>query len=366
MHTRMPGFGSANVGHLVTDFAAVDRLPVVPAVKFGEKLPRVKSKGRYLVGAQAFGCIKCHTFAGHKAEGVQGIDMTLMPRRLRRDWFAAYVVDPPRLRPGTRMPAAFIAGKSLLTEVYDGKAAEQVEAMWLYLQDGGAQLPVGLQRHSIPLVPTKGAILYRNFISGAGTRAIGVGYPEKANLAFDANEMRLALVWQGAFIDAARHWTDRGSGWEGPLGDNVLALHRGAPFAVLSKPDEAWPTTAPKKMGYRFRGYRLTPDDRPTFRYSFKGIGVEDFPQPVPGKEVSLRRTLTLTAPAAVEGLHYRAAVGARIEALAGGWYRVDGTWQVKVSGGAAHVRKSGGKLELVVPVRFKDGKARLVQDYVW
>ena len=41
-------------------------------------------------------------------------------------------------------------------------------------------------------VPFEEAIIYRNFIEGAGTRAIGVGYPEKLNLAFDANEMRLA------------------------------------------------------------------------------------------------------------------------------------------------------------------------------
>ena len=47
------------------------------------------------------------------------------------------------------------------------------------------------------------------------------------NLAFDANELRLAMIWQGGFIDAARHWTDRGAGFEGPLGDNVLQLPAG-------------------------------------------------------------------------------------------------------------------------------------------
>ena len=61
----------------------------------------------------------------------------------------------------------------------------------------------------IELVATNEAIIYRNFIEGAGTRAIGVGYPEKANLAFDANELRLARIWQGSFIDASRHRTGR-------------------------------------------------------------------------------------------------------------------------------------------------------------
>src|SRR3954452_19536961 len=109
-----------------------------------------------------------------------------------------------------------------------------------------------MEQGSIVLEPTTSAILYRNFIQGAGTRAIAVGYPEKAHLAFDANEMRLALIWQGSFIDARRHWTGRGEGFEGPNGDNVVSLHTGSPFAVLEKPDAAWPTAAPKTLGYRF------------------------------------------------------------------------------------------------------------------
>jgi mono/diheme cytochrome c family protein len=371
MHTRMPGFGLANVGHLVEALPALDKLPSAPAVSFKLTPPRVKAVGRHLVGGQAFGCIKCHTFAGHKAEGVQGIDMLMMPKRLRRDWFHAYVTDPQAIRPGTRMPSGFLDGKSVLPELLDGKAPTQVEAMWLYLQDGGkAQLPIGLGKHSIPLVPLKSAILYRNFISGAGTRAIGVGYPERANLAFDANDMRLALIWQGAFIDAARHWTDRGAGFEGPLGDSVVALHGGAPFAVLRKADEAWPATAPKAQGYRFRGYRLTPDDRPTFQYSFGDVQVRDFPNAVvSGKEVVLRRRFTLTSASAVANLHFRAGVGNKIEALANGWYQIDGTWQVKVIEPRRQpltVRKAGGKMELLVPVGFADHKAAFVLEYRW
>src|SRR5262249_22349937 len=148
----------------------------------------------------------------------------------------------------------------------------------------------------IPLVPAAGAILYRNFIAGAGTRAIAVGYPEKAHLAFDANDLRIALLWQGAFIDAGRHWTDRGGGFQGPLGDNILRLHAGAPFAVLARPQDAWPAGPSKALGWRFRGYQLTKDDRPTFLYEHGGLSVRDFPNPVAvGKEVGLRRRLSLS-----------------------------------------------------------------------
>jgi mono/diheme cytochrome c family protein len=368
MHTRMPGFGDANVGHLVAAFGAIDTLPKAPAVTFDMPAGRVKAAARHLVGGQAFGCVKCHTFNGVKAEGTQGIDMTLMPRRLKRDWFFAYVENPQVIRPGTRMPSAFINGKSLLDEVMGGQASLQIEAMWLYLSDGPkAQLPAGMGKQSIPLVPTSGAILYRNFIEGAGARGFAVGYPEKAHLAFDANDMRLALLWQGAFLDAARHWTDRGVGYEGPLGDNILHLHAGAPFAELPKPDAPWPATPARAQGYRFLGYTLTADDRPTFRYAFGDVKVEDFPNAVAGKEPSVRRVLKLTAPRPVENLYCRAAVGTKVEALGGGWYRIDGTWKLKIDSAAAPVvRSSGGKQELLVPLRFADGKAEVTQELVW
>jgi mono/diheme cytochrome c family protein len=366
MHTRMPGFGLANLGKLPEALAA-DPTPTAAEVKFTVSEAKVKAAGRFLVGAQALSCFKCHTFAGHKAEGVQGIDMTLMRRRLRRDWFQAYLINPQKVRPGTRMPAAWLANnKSFFPDLLDGKATTQIEAIWVYLQDGTkAQVPAGFGRQYIPLVPDKNAIIYRNFIEGAGSRAIGVGYPEKLNLAFDANEVRLALLWQGAFIDASRHWTDRGEGYQPPLGDNVLKLHTGAPFAVLAKPDAAWPTAPVKEQGWKFTGYHLTPDDRPTFQYAQGTLKVEDFPNPTAGKEPSLRRTLKLTAPGGVKDLYFRAAVGDKIEKLDGGWYRIDG-WKMKPEGGTPVLRKSNGKSELLVPVPFKDGKAELVQEFVW
>jgi mono/diheme cytochrome c family protein len=366
MLTHMPAFGNSNVGGLVEAFAALDKLPAIPEVHFKEPIGRVKSAARRLVGGDAFGCIKCHTFAGHKAEGVQGIDMTLMPRRLQRDWFHAYIAEPQKVRPGTRMPTGFEKGKSVLPGVLDGTALQQIEAMWLYLQDGNPQLPLGLQKTSILLRPLKTAILYRNFIQGAGNRAIAVGYPEQAHLAFDANEGRLAMLWQGAFLDATRHWTDRGAGSEPPAGDNILHLHDGAAFAALPAEDTPWPTAPPKSLGYRFLGYQLTPDDRPTFRYSFEGVEIEDFPNPVAGKEGVLRRTLSLHSPKAIDNLHFRAAVGSKIEKLPEGWYRIDGGWKVRIEGAEAVIRKSAGHEELIVPLRFADGKAKFVEEFVW
>jgi hypothetical protein len=292
--------------------------------------------------------------------------MIKMTQRVQHDWFRVYLLDPQRVRPGTRMPAAWPNGKSFYEEVLDGKAETQIEAIWVYLKDGGnAQIPPGMGKQSIPLVPKTSAILYRNFIQGAGSRAIGVGYPEKVSLAFDANELRLALLWQGDFIDAGKHWNDRGEGFQGPLGDDILKLPAGAGFAVLPAADTAWPTATAKELGYKFNGYKLTPDDRPTFLYTVADAKVEDFPSPTTGKDPGLRRTLKLTAAKGVDNLYFRAAAGGKIESLGDGWYRIDG-WKMKVEGGTPQVRQSGGKTELLVPVRFADGKAEIVQEFAW
>lgn len=368
MYTRMPGFGQKHVGHLVGAFEKVDSLPDVGKVNFKEKLGQVRAAGRHLVGQKAFQCYKCHTFRGQKAEGTQGIDMVLMPKRLKRDWFHAYVANPQEIRPGTRMPTGFIKGKSLLPKVLDGTAHQQIEAMWAYLSRGTrAQFPLGMSRGGIPLTPVDSAIIYRNFIQGAGPRAIAVGYPESAHLAFDANEMRIAMIWQGEFIDARRHWTGRGQGFEGPLGDNVMSLPGGPGFAVLENKNLVWPNKSPKDQGYRFRGYRLTPDDRPTFLYSMPGVTIEDFPNAKAGATPMIERTLTLKTDNGVTNLYFRAAVGSSIEKDDKGDYLINGQWRMRLKTDAEPIiRKQGNNVELIVPVQFQKGTAKIVQTYIW
>jgi hypothetical protein len=369
MNTRMPNFGQANVGHLAEAFAALDPADKVARPALTESPVKVKAAARQMVGAFGFGCIKCHTFSGHKAEGVQGIDMTLLTKRLQPEWFTRYLLDPQKIRPGTRMPSAWPMGQTTLPTILDGDAGKQIEAIWTYLADGtGAVLPLGMSKHFIPLIPDKEAIIYRNFVEGAGSRAIAVGYPEKAHLAFDANDLRLALLWQGAFMDASRHWTDRGAGYQPPLGDNVLRLSAGVSFAVLAKDTDPWPTTPARELGYRFRGYRLTPDQRPTFLYTFHDVRIEDFPNAFVEKDRSfIRRKLTLTAPQPPAGLWFRAAVAAKIDAASDGWFSINGQWRLRIQADAAPIiRQAGGQKELLVPIRFDKNRASIVQEFAW
>ncbi len=372
MNTRMPKFG-ASVVFLVDLLGSIDVAKKSPMIAIDEPAAKLKAAGRRIVGvgnpkSPGFGCVNCHNFGGVKTAGVQGIDMTIMTARLKREWFHDYLIDPNKYRPGTRMPSSFDGGKSQIKSEFNGSADAQIDAIWTYLADGKlATLPLGLNKQSIPLVPINEAIIYRNFIQGAGPRAIGVGFPEHAHLAFDANDMRLAMIWQGLFIDARRHWTDRGVGFEPPMGDNILHLPAGVSFFVLAKPDEAWPTKSAKDLGYKFLGYRLTDDQRPTFLYRFGDIKIEDTPNAVETKaSPMIRRAFTLTTDNPIDKLYYRAAVADKIEAEKDGWFRV-GDWRMRIeSEGTPVIRQAGNKKELLVPIRFKGNSAKLVQEYVW
>jgi len=347
MVTRMPVFGTANVAGLAEDLEKADAA-AAPA-PLTRDVDLVKG-GRLLVGTKGMSCVTCHMFQNHRSLGIQGMDLVHMAQRLRRDWFGKYLLDPPSLRPGTRMPTYWPEGKSVRKDILEGSTERQIEALWQYLSEGGkAQIPIGIGPQPIPLVPVDEAIIYRNFIQGAGSRAIAVGYPEKAHLAFDADQMRLALLWHGDFIDASKHWVDRGAGNQSPAGEDVLALTDGAPFAVLADEKAAWPKAWGHDAGYQFGGYELDAKRRPTFLYAFGKVEVRDFFEAVEGKPApTFKRTITLESKDAPAGLWFRAAAG-KLDRL-----------KVTVEGGV--VRGT----ELLVPVSFASGKATIVVTYGW
>jgi hypothetical protein len=128
----------------------------------------------------------------------------------------------------------------------------------------------------LPLVVGKEPIVYRNFITGAGNRGIGVGYPGQMNIAWSAETMNLALIWRGAFIDAARHWRGRGGGFQPPMGYDVVspAGEPAPPLAYLSSPDATWPRLGKDERAedFHWKGYSLDARRYPTFSYEWNGI----------------------------------------------------------------------------------------------
>ena len=175
------------------------------------------------------------------------------------------------------------------------------------------------------------AVIYRNFIEGGGARAIGVGYPERANLAFDAQNLRMALLWQGPFIDMSRHSTDRGTGYEPPLGDHRIRLPEGPAFATLSSPTAPWPTAIDTSS--QFLGYRLDARQQPTFRYRVLGLTIEETPLAKPGSvDMTLVRTFRFQGTP-TQPLWLRLAKGV-IQPASNG-FKVDGGLLIQVGPGA-------------------------------
>lgn len=365
----MPKFAGHNVGHLDAVFRKVDEKTEAKLVAYTESLGQMKSAGRKLVGDKGLGCVKCHPFEKNQAVGIQAMDLTKMAGRLRQDWFMRYIDNPQVYRPGTRMPAPWPFGNVTIKDVLDADANKQMQSVWLWLSDGpSAAIPAGIQREAIVLEPKTEPIIYRNFIEGVSPRGIAVGYPEKVNLCFDAENINLALIWQNEFIDAGKHWIGRGPGNQRPLGDNVQSLVRGVPFAILDGADAAWPGTTAREQGYQFRGYRINSKSQPVFLYSFGDTQITDEIVPsVQGKHVGFSRTLTIKSAAAGSKVSYRAASGSKIEQQ-GDAYIVDTYLKlnVKSASGVPRIRNIGGKAELVIDLDLSGGEARVEQAYAW
>jgi mono/diheme cytochrome c family protein len=367
MLTRMPRFDVEAVRRLPDIFSAVDHRETAVAVEFSETSLEVKSAGREIIGDKGFSCIKCHSFGRYKATGIQSIDMQAMAARLNGDWFRRYVANPPMYRRGTRMPSAWpLIGNSLLDH-FDANNDRQIAAVWEYLLDGNrARLPSGLVIAAMELVPIDEAIIYRNFIQGSGTRAIAVGYPEGVHQSFDPNDLRLALLWSGQFMDASRHWAGRGEGFQPPAGEKILTFSDGPAWAQLESADATWPTESARELGQRFLGYRVTPDQRPSFRYQVGEAMVLDSldVRGLGGGEPIPRRFIVKNKGPAV---WYRAASG-NIVSEDEGWWRVDDQWRVRIvdttGKSIAQLREASGRKLLVVEV--PTGKTVFNQYYQW
>ncbi|MFN0197950.1 MAG: PA14 domain-containing protein [Planctomycetaceae bacterium] len=383
MHTRMPRFGLENVGSLVDEFPKIDIIPAAEESTPIEPPHRMKSNGRFLVGGKSLSCIKCHRFGQYAGTGLSSIDLGTMTQRLREDWFYRYMLNPQEYRPGTRMPAPWPFGQATVRNVLEGNAMQQMLAVWSYLEEGPqAPVPSGLIAEAIELVPEQSPRIYRNFIEGVNPRAIAVGYPEHVHLTFDAENCNWAIIWQGDFIDASRHWAGRGAGFQRPLGDHIVTLNSSPAFARLENETSAWPTSTAAEQEIQFRGYRFDKLRRPIFRYRLSTLAIEDHPEPLLAEANSptgWRRTITVTSSdktngasnsaAAVLPLWFRAAVGSAIERQEEVTFLVKQSLRLKIAGegiGEPVLRQIDNQSEILVPVKLDNGNAKIVIDMNW
>ncbi len=294
MQLRMPQYGEANVGALPESLAALEGTTPDDTVHKVDLNAQKIAAGRTIIGKSGLGCISCHDISGIPNTGTRGPDLATINQRVRYDWFERWLHQPLRMAPGTRMPQAFIDGKSALATVLAGDPDEQAEAMWAYLSLGpGLPLPEGLE-------PPKGLIiairdraeLLRTFMPEAGSKAIAVGYPGGISLAFSADQCRLTYAWAGNYLDASPLWNNRGGAPAKLLGPKFWTAPPGHPWGLTANADippdfmgransPAYGMPLPLEpariydgpLMVGFDGYSLGKDGSPTFRYHLNGNG---------------------------------------------------------------------------------------------
>lgn len=279
MNTRMPHFNHPQTLKLAADLIAVDR-QATSVPRLIHDAETAKSAGHQMASVGMLQCVLCHDFNRKQSVGMRAMDLVTTTERLNRDWFHRYMLDPESLRPGTQMLAFWPGGRSMLPDLLDGDAGQQVQALWSYLDDGEqAVFPEGLSRQQKELIVGGEAILYRGKLWEAGFRGIAVGLPEGLNYAFDAQELRLALMWKGRFLDAGAHWSSQGMGRIRPLGDEVLTFPHGPDVVFLKDVFCPWPGEREQGIrpaAYQFRGYKLGEKKIPTLMYSTDFLDVEE------------------------------------------------------------------------------------------
>ena len=376
--TRMPQYGTQNVSHFVELFLESDPSLETEFGHFDDE-KETKKSATELVGNQGLNCIACHTFRFEPAQTMPAVDLTEMAERLRRPWFYEYMKSPQSLNPGTVMPSFWPGGKSIRPEILDGNREQQIEAIWLYLQDGRqARTPRGQRVEPIELLADSDrAVMLRRSYPNIGKRGIGVGYPSQVNLAFDAEQLRLGLLWKGKFADPGGVWRSQGHGRVRPLSREVFRFAKGPDLDDAVSP---WVVDDGRPPAHQFLGYHLDDRDRPAFRYRFEDIEVEDYAVDDSSGSVEgvmLRRTVRLNAARARTGLVFRAASGDLVERSENGQFVIRPDLNVRVVGDRPSVIKKAildipkdatpivGE-QLLIPLDLPAGKSELVIEYEW
>ncbi len=365
LDASMPQFGDANVGHLVDLFGKVDELEAanIPAVA---DVQESKNAGHRMIGVGGLSCIACHDFNGQKSGGVSALDLVTVTERLRKNWFHLYLREPSRFHPLVIMPTYWPDGKAVLPTLLGGDAGRQIEALWLFLEDGTrVRKPAGLSRQSNELRVGDVAEICRGR-SPVGYRGIGVGYPERINLAFDSEEMALRQLWKGEFANV-----DLGSFQ--PRGTDRISFPQGIPFHRLKSLEDSWPYKGktgyafPQDQGYQFRGYRLDTLRRPTFLYRYGDIAVEDGFEDVRDQsgKAAFKRTLSFEAPAEQLPFYFRAAAGKSVTRESDRNFSLD-PLRLRISSEHKGIVREGNPGEVLIPLTLPQGRSVLTLEYQW
>ncbi len=362
--TRMPQYGEDNISHLMDLIQNTDKLGPTEFAKFDDQ-KEMRKMGLEMAGNQGLNCVACHTYKFELSDTMPAVDLTEMAERLKKDWFHQYMLDPQKFSPNTVMPSFWPGGVAIRRDIA-GAPKFQVEALWQYLLDGRqAGTPRGVVREPLEIVVTDEAQMLRRSYPGIGKRGIGVGYPGGVNIAFDAEQMRLGMIWQGKFADPVGVWTGQGSGNVRPMA-KPIEFPRGP---ELDDSNQPWIVDEGRPPNHGFRGYFLDDLQRPTFMYHFEDIEVEDFfarAEDSNSDQATLRRTVTMSGPVR-NGLRFRLAKSKEISQTDRDLYTIGKQLKIRIiSEHTAEIVDDGDEKLLQVNLDLDGIKQKLVLEYQW
>lgn len=108
----------------------------------------MRENGHRLIQKTALDCVQCHAIGSQQPQGddrtqiALGINFVETRERLREEFFHRFVLDPPRFDVRTKMPKLAIDGRTTkVTDIYEGDARRQFQAIWQYIQHTGTDAP---------------------------------------------------------------------------------------------------------------------------------------------------------------------------------------------------------------------------------
>jgi len=236
LHVRMPKFPleEEELTALVKHFVDSDRIPdhefeTLESVDQPEDHVLALAGAR-LVTPDGFGCTSCHRVGSVppvKAPlNARGPDLSMLKRRIRREWFDRWVRNPARIAPNMEMPSVQLPVRGVLGEHLDN----QLEAVWTVLNTPGFEPP---EPNPVRVVRSSGiaereepaSVLTDVLRVGERTfiKPLLVGLPNRHNVLLDLERARLAGWWMG---DTARQRTKGKSWYWEAAGSNLPSVEK--------------------------------------------------------------------------------------------------------------------------------------------
>jgi len=199
------------------------------------------------------------------------------------------------------------------------------------------------------------------------TFCAAVGHPDKINYAIDLSQGALINFWKGGFIDATSMWTQRGETQIAvPLGSK-FEISPSPAFAILSNDKDKWPEKQSDK--FKFKGYKVDVDGKPTFLYTVSNFSIEDKIEPQENGSL-LTRIYRVSSGKDANILWFKLAEGINIKQVEKDLYSINNSsYYIKYANdqsSKAILREAGVGQELIVPISGLKNQTEIKYSIIW